>query len=56
LLDELEMEADEDDADDLTKLKHVKPRAEARAAGEIGERTKCNDFEVFEPPKLSGKI
>jgi hypothetical protein len=49
LLDELEMDSDEGDATDLTKLKHVKPRAEVRAAEEIGERTKCEDFEVFEP-------
>lgn len=49
LLDELEMDADEDDAADLTKLKHVKPRAEVRAAEEIGERTRCEDFELFEP-------
>ncbi len=43
------MDGDEDDANDLTKLKHVKPRADVRAAEEIGERTKCEDFEVFEP-------
>ena len=49
LLDELEMEHGGDDADDLTKLTHVKPRAEVRAAEEIGERTKCQDFDVFEP-------
>lgn len=48
LLDELEMEPGED-ADDLTKLKHVKPRAEVRAAEEIGERIKCEDFDAFEP-------
>lgn len=46
LLDELEMDAD---AADLTKLKYVKPRAEVRAAEEIGERTRCADFELFEP-------
>lgn len=49
LLDELEMDGDDDAADDVTKLKHVKPRAEVRAAEEIGERTKCEDFELFEP-------
>lgn len=49
LLDELEIDGEDDATDDVTKLKHVKPRAEVRAAEEIGERTKCADFEVFEP-------
>jgi hypothetical protein len=34
---------------DLTKLKHVKPRAEIRAAEEIANRTACHDFEKFKP-------
>ncbi|PCI83827.1 MAG: hypothetical protein COB24_14980 [Hyphomicrobiales bacterium] len=33
--------------DDVTVLKHVRPRAEVRAAEEIGNRTKCEDFEKF---------
>ena len=49
LLDELEMDGDGDGANDVTKLKHVKRRAEVRAAEEIGERTKCDDFEIFDP-------
>ncbi|CCD86203.1 conserved protein of unknown function [Bradyrhizobium sp. ORS 285] len=49
LLEELEMDSDAVRADDVTQLKHVKPRAEVRAAEEIGERTKCDDFELFEP-------
>lgn len=49
LLDELEMDADEIAGDDVTKLKHVKPRAEVRAAEEIGERKKCDNFQFFEP-------
>lgn len=49
LLGELEMDGEYDAAEDVTKLKHVKPRAEVRAAEEIAERTKCDDFELFEP-------
>lgn len=49
LLEELEMDSNDVRADDVTQLKHVKPRAEVRAAEEIAERTKCNDFELFEP-------
>jgi len=35
--------------DDITKLKHVKTRAEIRAAEEIAQRTPCLDFEKFKP-------
>ena len=35
--------------DDITTLKHVKTRAEKRAAEEIANRTKCEDFEKFKP-------
>ena len=35
--------------DDITELKHVKPRAEVRAAEEIASRTPCRDFEIFKP-------
>lgn len=34
---------------DVSVLKHVKPRAEVRAAEEIANRTPCNDFEKFRP-------
>lgn len=34
---------------DITKLIHVKTRAEKKAAEEIGQRTPCNDFEKFKP-------
>lgn len=34
---------------DVTYLKHVKPRAEIRAAEEIAQRDKCEDFEKFQP-------
>lgn len=35
--------------DDLTRLKHVKSRAERRAAEEIANRTVCEDFATFKP-------
>jgi len=34
---------------DITELKHVKSRAEKRAAEEIANRERCEDFEVFKP-------
>ncbi len=34
---------------DITQLKHVKPRAEVRAAEEIANRTRCEDFDAFKP-------
>ncbi len=34
---------------DITKLKHVKSRAEKKAAEEIGNRTLCEDFDKFKP-------
>lgn len=34
---------------DITQLKHVKPRAEVKAAEEIANRTRCEDFETFKP-------
>lgn len=37
-------------ADDPTLLRHVRPRAEVRAAAEeVGTRTRCEDFETFKP-------
>lgn len=35
--------------DDITKLRHVSSRAEKRAAEEIANREKCEDFEEFKP-------
>lgn len=34
---------------DITKLKHVKPRAEIRAAEEVAQRLLCPDFDQFKP-------
>lgn len=34
---------------DVTFLKHVKPRAEVRAAEEVASRTSCEDFATFKP-------
>jgi hypothetical protein len=34
---------------DVTFLKHVKPRSEVKAAEEIATRTPCTDFDKFEP-------
>lgn len=47
LLAELGIEQDADD--DITKLRHVSSRAEKRAAEEIANREKCEDFEEFRP-------
>lgn len=40
---------DIEDDNSITNLKHVKPRAEIRAAEEIANRTICEDFENFKP-------
>ena len=34
---------------DVTFLEHVKPRAEIRAAEEVANRIKCENFDVFKP-------
>lgn len=34
---------------DITKLRHVKTRAEKKAAEEIAQRTPCDDFKEFKP-------
>lgn len=34
---------------DVTQLRHVKSRAEVRAAEEIANRTRCEDFDAFKP-------
>lgn len=45
-------------ATDITKLTHVRPREEVRAAEEIANRTVCEDFGVFKPmfDKVQGEI
>lgn len=35
--------------DDITQLRHVVSRAEKRAAEEVANRTKCEDFDKFKP-------
>ncbi|EKT4442340.1 TPA: GIY-YIG nuclease family protein [Stenotrophomonas maltophilia] len=35
--------------DDITRLRHVAPFAERKAAEEIANRTRCEDFEKFQP-------
>lgn len=40
---------DETDESSITNLKHVKSHAEKKAAEEIANRTRCEDFEVFKP-------
>ncbi len=54
--DELDMDALasdledlEDAASDITELRHVRPVAEKRAAEEIANRDKCEDFDRFKP-------
>lgn len=39
----------EESASDLTALRHVRPRAEIRAAEEIGSRQPCLEFEIYRP-------
>ena len=48
LLAQLGVSPSEDD-NSITNLKHVKSRAEIRAAEEIANRTRCEDFKKFEP-------
>lgn len=36
-------------ADDITMLRHVRSRDEIRAAEEIADRDRCEDFEAFKP-------
>ena len=36
-------------ADDITALRHVRTSADKRAAEEIAQRKKCEDFETFKP-------
>ncbi|MFP4387200.1 MAG: GIY-YIG nuclease family protein [Alphaproteobacteria bacterium] len=47
LLAQLGVDTDEDNS--ITTLKHVKPRAEIKAAEEIANRTRCENFDKFKP-------
>lgn len=47
LLSELGIDAGADD--DITRLRHVTSRAEKRAAEEIANRERCEDFDTFKP-------
>lgn len=49
LLAELGVEVSDDDASDITKLRHVSPVAHRRAAEEVAGREVCRDFEKFDP-------
>ena len=49
LLAELGVEVPSDEDADISKLKHVRPRAEVRAAEDIASRTPCKDFDRFKP-------
>jgi hypothetical protein len=44
-----ELGVDKIEQTDITKLTHVKPREEVRAAEEVANRTVCHDFETFRP-------
>lgn len=44
-----ELGVDKIEQTDITKLTHVKPREEIRAAEEVANRTVCADFESFRP-------
>lgn len=39
----------DDDSNDITQLRHVRSYEERKAAEEIANRTKCEDFEQFKP-------
>jgi hypothetical protein len=39
----------EEDFDDITSLRHVRPSADKRAAEEIAQRKPCEDFAKFQP-------
>jgi hypothetical protein len=56
LLNQLGVDVDSDKS--ITKLKHVKSRAEKKASEEIANRTRCEDFDQFKPlfEKISKEI
>jgi len=47
LLEQLGVDLENENS--ITKLKHVKSRAEKRAAEEVANRTRCEDFDSFKP-------
>lgn len=47
--DELLAELSDGAADDISALRHVRATADKRAAEEIAQRKKCEDFETFKP-------
>lgn len=47
LLAQLGVDRDEDSS--ITNLKHVKSRAEKKAAEEVANRTRCQDFHLYKP-------
>ena len=49
LLADLGLEVGVQSTNDITQLRHVRPRAEVRAAEEIGARIPCQNFDEFEP-------
>jgi len=49
LLAELGIDMGPTDQDDITVLRHVRSTTEKRAAEEIANRTRCDEFEKFEP-------
>lgn len=49
LLAELGLGDEPTDQSDITVLRHVRSRAEIRAAEEIADRTPCADFDKFQP-------
>lgn len=44
-----ELGVDAGGGDDITKLRHVRPYEEKRAAEDIASRTPCSDFSIFRP-------
>lgn len=44
-----ELGAETQDEADITRLRHVATYAERKAAEEIANRTRCNDFDTFKP-------
>jgi hypothetical protein len=58
VLDDAELLAQlgiENQGDDITELKHVRSRKEIIAADEVATRTRCEEFEKFEPIFVSVK-
>lgn len=49
LLAELGLSGDDADDDSITNLRHVRSSAEKKAAEEIANRDKCEDFATFKP-------